>query len=188
MDKNVNVVIPMAGKFSYYTRLGSRTLRHWAASRPGETFLTKELPGPLEKTLKASDKRAIAGMSMTATTSLLYAEHHPGFYDAAGSFSGCAQTSEGLPLHYIRMTLDRAPATPEQMWGPLGTEKWAYNDALINAEKLRGTPLYVSNASGLAGQSDLWSSPALVATPQMLACMSLRAVLLRLLPTPAPMT
>ena len=96
---------------------------------------------------------------MTATTSLLYAEHHPGFYDAAGSFSGCAQTSEGLPLQYIRMTLDRAPATPEQMWGPLGTEKWAYNDALINAEKLRGTPLYVSNASGLAGQADLWSSP-----------------------------
>ena len=133
MDKNVNVVIPMAGKFSYYT--------DW------------------EQDVEASDKRAIAGMSMTATTSLLYAEHHPGFYDAAGSFSGCAQTSEGLPLHYIRMTLDRAPATPEQMWGPLGTEKWAYNDALINAEKLRGTPLYVSNASGLAGQADLWSSP-----------------------------
>ena len=45
------------------------------------------------------------------------------------------------------------------MWGPLGTEKWAYNDALINAEKLRGTPMYISNASGLAGPGDLWSSP-----------------------------
>ena len=48
---------------------------------------------------------------------------------------------------------------PLQMWGPLGTEKWAYNDALINAEKLRGTPMYISNASGLAGPGDLWSSP-----------------------------
>ena len=158
MDKNVNVVIPMAGKFSYYTDW-EQDVEALGGKQTWETFLTKELPGPLEKTLKASNQRAIAGMSMTATTSLLYAEHHPGFYDAVGSFSGCAQTSEGLPLQYVRITLDRAPATPEQMWGPLGTEKWAYNDALINAEKLRGTPLYVSNASGLAGQSDLWSSP-----------------------------
>jgi len=158
MDKNVNVVIPMSGQFSYYTDWEQENA-NLGGKQKWETFLTKELPGPLEKTLKASDKRAIVGMSMTGTTSLLYAEHYPGFYDAVGAFSGCAQTSEGLPLQYVRVTLDRGQAVPEQMWGPLGTEKWAYNDALINAEKLRGTPLYVSNASGLAGQSDLWSSP-----------------------------
>jgi len=68
MDKNVNVVIPMAGKFSYYTDW-EQDVEALGGKQTWETFLTKELPGPLEKTLKASDKRAIAGMSMTATTS-----------------------------------------------------------------------------------------------------------------------
>ena len=111
MDKNVNVVIPMSGQFSYYTDWEQENA-NLGGKQKWETFLTKELPGPLEKTLKASDKRAIVGMSMTGTTSLLYAEHYPGFYDAVGSFSGCAQTSEGLPLQYVRITLDRGQAGP----------------------------------------------------------------------------
>ena len=164
MDKNVNVVIPMAGKFSYYTDW-EQDVEALGGKQTWETFLTKELPGPLEKTLKASNQRAIAGMSMTATTSLLYAEHHPGFYDAVGSFSGCAQTSEGPALEYVRTVLSRGKATPEEMWGPVGTETWAYNDALINAEKLRGTPMYVSNGSGVAGQSDMVSSPHMHGDP-----------------------
>ena len=66
-DKNVNVVIPMSGAFSYYS--------DWVSDHQGlggkqkwETFLTKELPGPLESTLKANGKRAIAGMSMSSIT------------------------------------------------------------------------------------------------------------------------
>ena len=164
MDKNVNVVIPMSGQYSYYTDWVSENA-NLGGKQTWETFLTKELPGPLEKTLKASNQRAIAGMSMTATTSLLYAEHHPGFYDAVGSFSGCAQTSEGPALEYVRTVLNRGKATPEEMWGPVGTETWAYNDALINAEKLRGTPMYVSNGSGVAGQSDMVSSPHMHGDP-----------------------
>ncbi|MEZ2121790.1 MULTISPECIES: alpha/beta hydrolase [unclassified Corynebacterium] len=158
LTKNVNVVIPMQGKFSYYT--------DWVEDVPAlggkqtwETFLTKELPGPLETKLGATNRRAIAGMSMSATSSLLLAQHNPGFYDAVGSFSGCAETSRGLAPEYIRLTLNRGGATPEQMWGPLGTPNWHYNDALINADKLRGTEVYVSNASGYAGTEDLWTSP-----------------------------
>ncbi|MCX7537994.1 alpha/beta hydrolase family protein [Corynebacterium sp. P5875] len=157
ISKNVNVVVPMQGKFSYYTdwvedvdNLGGKQM--W------ETFLTKELPGPLEAALGASNKRAVAGMSMSATTSLLYAEHNPGFYDAVGSFSGCAQTSGGLGLTSIDMTLQRGGLTKEQMWGPLGGDLWNYNDALTNAGDLRGTEVYVSNASGLVGASDLWGA------------------------------
>ncbi|MEJ5928111.1 alpha/beta hydrolase family protein [Corynebacterium sp. H128] len=155
-DKDVNMVMPMAGKFSYYT--------DWQQDAPNlggkqmwETFMTKELPQAIETHLAANDQRAIFGMSMTATTTLLYAQHQPGFYDAIGSFSGCAQTSGGVGLPAIDLTLQRGGVTKEQMWGPLGTGTWHYNDALINSEKLRGTPMYISNASGLAGQQDLWS-------------------------------
>ncbi|MDO4911389.1 MAG: alpha/beta hydrolase family protein [Corynebacterium sp.] len=158
LQKNVNVVIPMTGKFSYYadwaaenTNLGGK--QYW------ETFLTKELPVPMEELLEANGKRAIMGMSMTATTTLLYAEHNPGFYDAIGSFSGCAQTNDPLGRAALALTLQRGGATPEQMYGPMNSEYALYQDALVNAEKLRGTTIYVSNATGLAGKWDLWSSP-----------------------------
>ncbi|WJZ01508.1 alpha/beta hydrolase [Corynebacterium freiburgense] len=159
-SKDVNVVIPMSGKFSYYTdwveevpSLGGK--QNW------ETFLTKELPGPMEGYLKANNKRAIVGMSMTGTTSLLYAQHHQGFYDAVGSFSGCAATSRGTAVWYLDETLKRGNVSREQMWGPLGTGNWHYNDALINAEKLRGTEVYVSNGSGMSGEYDMLSNPRL---------------------------
>lgn len=157
-EKDVNVVVPMSGAFSYYSdwvgeapQLGGKQM--W------ETFMTKELPGAIESRLGASQKRAIIGMSMSATTTLLYAEHLPGFYDAVGSFSGCAQTSTGLGNIAIRETMKRPGVAPETMWGPAGSPTWHYNDALINSEKLRGTPLYVSNATGLLGEHDVWSSP-----------------------------
>ncbi|AKK04078.1 alpha/beta hydrolase [Corynebacterium epidermidicanis] len=157
-DKDVNVVVPMSGAFSYYTdwqeeapQLGGKQM--W------ETFLTKELPGAIENHLNASSKRAIIGMSMSATTTLLYAEHNPGFYDAVGSFSGMAETSSPLGLFAIDQTLNRGGVNKNMMWGPLGTATWHYNDALINSDKLRGTNLYVSNATGLLGEHDVWSAP-----------------------------
>lgn len=157
-EKNVNVVIPMSGELSYYTdwvteqpRLGGKQM--W------ETFLTKELPGPMEKHLNSSNKRAIVGMSMSATTSLLYAQHNPGFYDAVGAYSGCASTSRGVSVAWIDEVLKRGGLNHTQMWGPLGTPTWHYNDALINAEKLRGTEVYASNGSGMSGEYDMLSNP-----------------------------
>ena len=36
----------------------------------------------------------------------------------------------------------------------MGSEYNRYNDALLNADKLRGTALYISTATGLAGRPD----------------------------------
>lgn len=164
LDKDVNVVIPMAGMFSYYTDWthenstldgGAGTKQMW------ETFLTQELPGPLEDYLGANNQRAVAGMSMSATTSLLYAQHNRGFYDAVGSYSGCAETNSMIGYEAINLTINRGNATPEQMWGPRGSDAWIYNDALINSDELRGTELYISNGTGLVGSWDLPSSPRL---------------------------
>ncbi|WP_080793203.1 alpha/beta hydrolase [Corynebacterium pacaense] len=158
LDKNVNVVIPMSGKFSYYTDWVEENA-NLGGKQKWETFLVKELPGPIEKKLNTDGQRAISGMSMSATSSLLLPQHFPGFYDAAASFSGCAATSTVVPWEYLRITLNRGGATPEQMWGPRGGEYNLYNDALVNAEKLRGTDIYVSNASGLAGEWESATSP-----------------------------
>lgn len=157
-DKNVNVVMPMAGKYSYYTDWVTE-IPHLGGKQNWETFLTKELPGPLEKTLNASNQRAIMGMSMSGTSALLLPEHNPGFYNSAVSLSGCAETDGGVGNTGMRLTMNRGRVTPEQMWGPMGTANWYNHDALINAEKLRGTELYIAAASGTAGKWDMPDSP-----------------------------
>ncbi|MGJ4077399.1 alpha/beta hydrolase [Corynebacterium jeikeium] len=155
-----NIVIPMTGAYSYYTDwVTEPNTSEIKGPQKWETFLTRELPQAIEPALKANDKRAIAGMSMTGTTSLLYAQHHPGFYDSVGSFSGCAATTTGLTPKFIDLVLNRGGTDFTKMWGPVNGEVARNNDALINAEKLRGQKnIYVSTSSGFPGEHDMpWS-------------------------------
>ena len=160
----VNVVVPMEGAFSYYV--------DWAAEPPvnnifykgkqmWSTFLADELPNAIEPYMNADrERRGIAGLSMAATSVLLLAEHNPGFYDAVGSFSGCAATSTPIPNFFVQLTVDRgAPGkmTPEHIFGPMGSDYNRHYDALVNAPKLAGTgtKLYVSTGTGLAAETDM---------------------------------
>ena len=162
--KGVNVVIPQAGSFTYYTDWLKEDLDtpYIKGPQKWETFLTKELPGPIEKTLGADQRRAIVGFSMSGTSSLVLPTHNPGFYNAAASFSGCAATASPQAYNFARVTVNRASGsgdfrtvTPEMMWGPMGGPYNGWNDALANAEQLRGTALYISSASGLASETDM---------------------------------
>ncbi len=155
-----NIVIPMAGKFSYYTDWVNPVQPNLSEGKQlWETFMTKELPQAIETDLKANGKRAIAGLSMSGTTTLLYAQHNPGFYNSIASFSGCAATTTGLAPAFIDITLGRGGVNMANMWGSPFSPTAAHNDALLNAEKLRNQEnIYVSNGSGLAGEHDLPSS------------------------------
>ena len=160
-SKDVNLVIPQAGAFSYYTDwVSSPNSGYLKGPQKWETFLTKELPGALEEHIGGNGKRAIAGMSMSATSSLLLAEHNPGFYNAVGSFSGCASTSRPLPRLYTQLTVNRGGGSADQMWGAMGSEYNVYNDALVNANpnNLGKSETYVSVNSGLGGAND-WGVP-----------------------------
>ena len=55
------------------------------------------------------------------------------------------------------ITVNRGGINIENMLGPVGGAHAVRNDALVNAEGLRGTEVYVSNGSGLAGYTDLQS-------------------------------
>ncbi|OZF46764.1 alpha/beta hydrolase [Rhodococcus sp. 14-1411-2a] len=152
-DKNVNVVTPVGGAYSYYTdwqqddpRLGRN---QW------ETFLTAELPPLVDDLLDTNGRNAIAGISMAATSVLNLAAHHQGLYRAVGSYSGCASTTDPLGRAYVKTVVSMAlGANVTNMWGLDDHQDWVRNDAVVNAEKLRGTALYISNGSGLAGASD----------------------------------
>ena len=157
-NEPVNVVIPMEGAFSYYVDWLTvpEKNRYLNGKQMWSTFLAKELPQSIEPYMNANDKRAVSGFSMSATSSLLLAEHNPGFYDAVGSFSGCAATSTPLPSFFVGLTVNRAGGiAPDQLWGPMGSEYNRYNDALVMAEHLRGTKLYISSGTGLTSETDM---------------------------------
>jgi S-formylglutathione hydrolase FrmB len=54
------------------------------------------------------------------------------------------------------------------MWGPEGSPEWLRNDALLNADKLRGTALYISAGNGLPGQFDNLGGRNVEGSPGML--------------------
>nr|VDG62184.1 Mycolyl transferase 85A [Streptococcus thermophilus] len=168
-NKGVNVVIPMEGAFSYYVDwlaegdyLKEKS-PYFKGPQKWTTFLGREMIPAVEEYLGANEQRAVVGMSMSATSSLLLAEHYPGEFDAVGSFSGCAATSTPLPWAFAGLTVNRAASnpsystiTPAHAWGPMGSPYNRYNDALVNADKLEGTALYISNASGLGAAEDMF--------------------------------
>ena len=148
-DKNVNVVVPMAGRASYYT--------DWERNDPvlgankWATFLTRELPPLLNPTFHMTGRNAVAGLSMSATSALDLAIHAPGLYQAVGSYSGCARTSDPLAQAYVYSELAAFGANATNMWGPPGDPAWADHDPTLHADRLRGTQVYISAGTGLPG-------------------------------------
>ena len=161
-DKNVNVVIPAEGMFTYYT--------DWIEEDPvvgvakWQTFLTEELPPVIDDALGTTGVNAIAGLSMAATSVLSLAIHAPDLYRGVASYSGCAQTSDPLGQAYLRSVIEGMGETDAtNMWGPYDGDGWVENDPTVNAEGLRGLSLYISNGTGLPGP---YENPSLPRTPQ----------------------
>ncbi|NMM88426.1 esterase [Rhodococcus sp. SRB_17] len=159
-DKKVNVVTPIQGAFSYYT--------DWEKADPAlgvqkwQTFLNEELPPVINDTFNTNGIQSISAISMTATSVLNLAIAKPGFYKSVGAYSGCAETSTPVGQASIELVVGmRGDADVTNMWGPVGGPGWIANDPVVNAEKLRGTELYVSTGSGLPGPHDTLANPAI---------------------------
>lgn len=167
-DKNVNVVTPIGGAFSYYT--------DWERDDPAlgrnkwTTFLTRELPPIIDAAFDATGVNAIAGISMAGTSVLNLAIDAPGMYRSVGAYSGCAETSTEPGQSYVRAVVEsRGGADATNMWGPLDGPGWVTNDPVVNAEKLRGLTLWISSSTGLPGPHDNLANPRLGDNPVALA-------------------
>lgn len=74
-DKNVNVVTPLGGRYSYYT--------DWERDDPElgrnkwTTFLTEELPPIIDEQFETTGANAIAGLSMSAHRCSAWRPPHP---------------------------------------------------------------------------------------------------------------
>ncbi|NKY87764.1 alpha/beta hydrolase [Nocardia veterana] len=166
-DKNVNVVLVLAGRASYYT--------DWERDDPAlgrnkwATFLTRELPPVIDATFGTTGRNAIAGLSMSALSVLSLAVRAPGVYRAVGSYSGCAQTSDPVAQAYVAMMVARYGANPVNMWGPPADPEWAANDPTLHADSLRGTQVYVSTGTGLPGPHETMADRDVAGNPVALA-------------------
>ena len=87
-NKNVNVVSPLGGAFSWYT--------DWVddRSKQYQTYMTKELPPLINAQYKTNGKNAVGGLSSTGGTAIDYAIQAPGLYRAVGSYSGFPAPSD----------------------------------------------------------------------------------------------
>ncbi|KAF0969676.1 MULTISPECIES: alpha/beta hydrolase [Gordonia] len=152
-DKNLYVVIPNAGQYSYYT--------DWQTPDPvlgvnkWSTFLGKELPPVVDAAYNTSGRNAIGGISSSGTSVLNLAREHRELYEAVGAYSGCPTTSDPFGQENIRLVVEvRGRGDATNMWGPYNGPGWSQNDPVVNAHELRGKKLYISNASGVPGPYD----------------------------------
>ncbi|WP_067568168.1 alpha/beta hydrolase [Nocardia acidivorans] len=147
--KDLNVVTPVGGSNSYYTDW----LRDDAVlgRNKWQTFLDDELPPVIEKYLGANGNRTLVGVSMSGTSALNLAIAKPGFWNSVASYSGCPQTSDAVGHEFVRLTVENwgGGQSVANMWGPADGPLWRANDPLVNADRLRGTAVYLSAGSGI---------------------------------------
>ncbi len=173
-DKQVNIVIPMEGAFSYYTdwqqvdeglaaKLGNNGKYMWS------TFLTKELPPVIDSAFATTGVNALAGISMAGTSVLDLAIESPELYRGVAAYSGCAMTSDPIGQAFITLVISLGKGNAKNMWGPTGGDGWRAHDPYLNADRLPNIPMYISSGSGLPGRHDTLADPTVGADGRMLA-------------------
>ncbi|GAC67792.1 alpha/beta hydrolase [Gordonia soli] len=145
--KNVNVVLPIGGTASYYTdwRTKDRVLglNRW------ETFLTKELPPLIDKRFNGNGVNAIGGLSMGALGAMSIAVRHPSLYRGVAAFSGCLDQGNREFRQATASSVATRGGNPDNMWGPLGDDRWNSHDPASRVAALRGKSVYVAVGDGL---------------------------------------
>ncbi|MCX5257298.1 esterase family protein [Streptomyces canus] len=135
----------------------------WRGGPDYETFQLKEVPALLARDYRASGVRVVAGVSTGGYGAMAHAARHPGMFTAAASYSGILDTmAPGVPT-LMDAIVARENLVPTSLWGNpfLNLLTWLDFNPRNRAAGLRGTALYVSSGSGLAGGTGDWLPEAL---------------------------
>ena len=136
-DLDVLMVMPDAGA-SYYSDWWNGGEGGDGNANAWETFHLTELPAILEADWRASERRAVAGLSMGGFGAMSYAARHPGFFLAAAAYSGVLDPLGSDWQHEYALWGDKV----EQ------GDVWKAHDPVTLAAALEGTPLYVWYGDG----------------------------------------
>jgi diacylglycerol O-acyltransferase / trehalose O-mycolyltransferase len=145
---DVLVVLPPAGRAGFYTDWRSPdhhgTTPHW------ERFHLRELRSLVEGRYGGGTVRAAAGVSMGGYGALVYAARNPGLFAAIASYSGMLHVTRLGTPSLLRLYLRTVDERLGAMWGARLREdkRWRDNDPYHLADRLAGTPLYLSAGDG----------------------------------------
>lgn len=151
-DKDVNVVLTIGGAAGYYTDWQRRDLV--LGNNKWETFLTGELPPLINARFHGNGRNGIEGLSMGAQAAMMLATRNPRLYSAVAAYSGCYAMGTALGQVQARAVVLGSGGDPNNMFGTHDDPDWAAHDALVHAEALRGTAIYLSAGSGVPGEYD----------------------------------
>ncbi|MDK1474720.1 alpha/beta hydrolase-fold protein [Streptomyces sp. 549] len=144
-DRDVIVAMPDGGPTGIPTR--------WRDGTDYETFQVAEVPAVLARDFRASGTQAVAGVSTGGYGAMAHAARNPGRFAAAASYSGILDTTyPGVPA-VVDAIVARENLPPRSLWGSplLNVGTWRDFNPRARASGLRGTALYVSTGSGVAG-------------------------------------
>ena len=147
-NKNVNVVAPLGGQFSWWTNWVKDPTKQY------QTYMTSELPPVINSTYQTNGVNAVGGLSSTGGTAIDYAVQAPGEYRAVASYSGFPSVSDPPAPQQVAATLMGGGQSAENMWGPLGGPGWVAHDPAKNVDKLRGVAVYAAASQGGQGPVD----------------------------------
>ncbi|MGU3436441.1 alpha/beta hydrolase [Actinomycetes bacterium M1A6_2h] len=148
-DKDVNVVLPIGGRGSYYA--------DWLRPDPAlgvnmwETFLTKELPPLVDAQFDGNGTNSIVGLSMGAQAAMNLITKYPSLYTGIAAFSGCYSNDSENEKNAIRATVASVGGNTDNMWGPSSDPQWQINDPSLHVDALRGKQVYIATGNGFPG-------------------------------------
>jgi diacylglycerol O-acyltransferase/trehalose O-mycolyltransferase len=146
---DVIVAMPDGGRAGFYS--------DWRNGPAWERFHVDELHQVLVDEYRASDVRAIGGLSMGGLGAMAYAARHPGTFRAAASYSGIVHTRLTQRQSWSYIELMQAEGEDYlALWGhPVrDAETWAQHNPYDLAGRLRVTELFLSVGSGSPGPLD----------------------------------
>lgn len=161
-DHGVNVVEPVGGTASFYSDwYFPNNFTNQPYTYTWETFLTRNLPDFLAANYGLSRSRnAVVGLSMGGNAALILASRHRDQFAFAGALSGYLNLSAPGMREAIRVAmLDAGLYNSDCMWGPPWDPAWLRHDPFVQAEGLRGLPMWVAAGSGLPGEHTRPASP-----------------------------
>ena len=130
---------------------------NWRSGPAWETFHLTELGSLLTEKYRASDQRAVAGLSMGGLGALSYAARNPGMFRVAASFSGIVHTRlSGDHVQGYLNLLSSQGEDPRALWGDPDDDEeiWKAHNPYDLAPRLAGTKLFVSAGNGQPGPLD----------------------------------
>jgi S-formylglutathione hydrolase FrmB len=145
---NLLVVMPAAASSRMFGWEPSSGPDPLAGRADWETFHLTELPQLMERNFRASDERAIGGLSLGGYGAVMYAARHPGLFRAVASYSGVLD----LTARSDMPPQAQAIVESAQQFG--AAAGWGKVNPIELVPSLRGTPLYISYGNGVPGPLD----------------------------------